>query len=282
MPWKQLREELMDSDFHSQLQRYVGMSLLIDEFDEDDNYLKHGHPKIQSLAEQVVETPKLLESELQWLVTTQAQNGNRFGYEIGKRDNGFQLFPLLLDAQRNVNENASESFLGGYFHAIFDHSVEEWERQLDELVEDTQLKKFVFGLTYHSGLTDKSALRLIRLAKDGSMNSINFHHFVGGNAIANLSDKVFRKLIKFLINCSEEIGVAVALKLFYFYYVHEKQQPTLSFDLTSQLLSIAAPDEKIKSKPIKFNDCNILDRNRNRIRTRHISRKKFRLFCRLF
>lgn len=245
IPWQQLREELMYSDFHSQLQRYVGMSLLIDEFDEDDNYLKHGHPKIQSLAEQVVETPKLLEPELQWLVTGQAQNGKKFGYELGKRDNGFQLLPLLLNAQRDEKENASESFLGGYFRAIFDHSVEEWEKQLDKLVMDTELNKIILGLTYHSGLTDKAALRLIKHGINETSDIINFQHFVSGNAIDNLSDEVFRQLIKFLLDYKDAFVISVALKLFFFFYVHGKQKPDIPFDLTFKLLCIPALDEKL-------------------------------------
>ena len=118
--WEKLMDELVGSDFHSLMQRYVGMNLLEDEFDENRNHVNQAQPQIEKLAQQAVDTPSLLQAELHWLVTAEAQNGYRFGHELGKRDDGFTLLPTLLDAQRNAATNASFFFLGGYFRAIFD------------------------------------------------------------------------------------------------------------------------------------------------------------------
>ena len=131
--WQQLMDELVGSDFHSLMQRYVGLILLEDKFDEDRNYVDQAQPQIEKLVQQVVDTPSLLQPELDWVVTTEAQNGYDFGCELGKRDDGFTLLPTLLDAQRNVGENASIYFLSGYFRAIFDENVLQWEEQLDAL-----------------------------------------------------------------------------------------------------------------------------------------------------
>ena len=131
--WEQLRDELIGSDFHAMMQRYVGMNLLIDAFDESENYLEQGHPQIHALAQQAVENPHLLESELPWLVTTDAENGHAFGYQLGKEDDGFVMLLMLLDAQRKAGDNASAYFLGGYFRALFDSNVAAWEEHLDAL-----------------------------------------------------------------------------------------------------------------------------------------------------
>ena len=100
--WEQLRDELVGSDFPSMMQRYVGMNLRVDAFDENENYFEEGHPQLHTLAQQTVENPPFLEAELPWLVTTDAKNGHVFGYQLGKKDNGIMLLPTLLEAQRNA------------------------------------------------------------------------------------------------------------------------------------------------------------------------------------
>jgi hypothetical protein len=233
--WEHLKDELIGSDFHSLMRRYVGTNLLVDAFDENENYFKEGHPQIHTLAQQAVEEPHLLQSELQWLVTAEAHNGYAFGYQLGKKDDGFVMLPTLLEAQRNAGENASAFFLGGYFRALFESNVTEWEKQLDALVEDTKLNVLIPDLTYHSGMTDQAGLRLLKLAEEEVM-SVNSFVFFFSSAIEGLSDKVFTEWTKFLLNCSNELAVPIALKLYYFYYVHGKQEVTLPRDLTFQLL----------------------------------------------
>ena len=176
-----------------------------------------------------------MQSELQWLVTAEAHNGYAFGYQLGKKDDGFVILPTLLEAQRNAGENASAFFLGGYFRALFESNVTDWEKQLDALVEDNTLNVLIPDLTYHSGMTDRAGLRLLKLAKAEIMNVNNFVFFFS-RAIDGLSDKVFTGWIRFLLNCSNELAVPIALKLYYFYYVHGKQEVTLPRDLTFQLL----------------------------------------------
>ena len=235
--WEHLRDQLVGSDFPSMMQRYVGMNLRVDAFDENRNYFEEGHPQVHTLAQQAVENPPLLQSELQWLVTAEAHNGYAFGHQLGKRDNGFVMIPVLLDAQRKAVENASAFFLGGYFRALFENNVTEWEKQLDALVEDTRLNVLVAELTYLSGLTDRAGLRLLKLAKSGVMDIEYFASFFGKRLTDSLSEKVFIEWIAFLLDCSDNLAVSIALKLYYFYYIHDKQEPTPPRDLTFQLLT---------------------------------------------
>ena len=235
--WEQLRDELVGSDFHALMQRYVGMYLRVDAFDENENYFEEGHPQIQTLAQQAVENPSLLESELHWLVTTDAKNGYAFGYQLAKRDEGFSLLPMLLEARRNVVDNASAFFLGGYFRAVFEKDVGQWETQLDALVEDTTLNGLIPEITHLSGITDRAGSRLLKLAKAGVMEINFFASSFGSRVSDKLSDEVFTAWIEFLLNSSEKLAVPIALKLYYFHYVHSKQASVLPRDLTFQLLT---------------------------------------------
>ena len=243
--WEHLRDELVGSDFPSMMQRYVAMNLRVDVFDENENYFEEGHPQLRTLAQQAVENPPLLQSELPWLVTNEASNGHMFGYQLGKRDNGFALLPGLLDAQRKAVENASAFFLGGYFRALFENNVTAWEKQLDALVENTRLNMLVAELTYLSGLTDQAGLRLLKLAKSEVMDIKYFASFSGKRLTDSLSEKVFIEWIAFLLDCSDNLAVSIALKLYYFYYIYDKQEPTPPRDLTFQLLTRPALFENL-------------------------------------
>ena len=235
--WEQLRDELVGSDFHALMQRYVGMYLRVDAFDENENYFEEGHPQIQTLAQQAVENPSLLKSELHWLVTTDAKNGYAFGYQLAKRDEGFSLLPMLLEARRNAVDNASEYFLGGYFRVIFEADVAQWESQLDALVEDTILNVRIPQITQYSGMTDRAGLRILKLAKRGIIDINHFGVFGSGKVIECLTDAVFAEWIEFLLIDINNSTIPIVLRLYANYYVRLKPKPTLPCNLTFQLLT---------------------------------------------
>ena len=234
--WEQLREELVGSDFPSMMQRYVGMDLLVDQFDEGRNHVDQAQPQLEKLADQVVENPSLLQPELHWLVTEEAKNGLRFGYELGQRDSEFSLLPMLLGAQRKASENSDSYFLGGYFRAMFETDVALWEQEIERLVEDSKLNALIPLLTrYASGMTDQIGLRLLELAESRIMSVSEFG--VLGTAIESLSDEVFTEWIEFLLGFTDKSVVSIALDLYHRYYILRKSAPTLSRDLTFRLLS---------------------------------------------
>jgi hypothetical protein len=61
------------------MRRYVGMDLWGDKFDEKGNRMDQTQPRIEELVRQAVENNDLFQPELEWLVTTEAQNGYLFG-----------------------------------------------------------------------------------------------------------------------------------------------------------------------------------------------------------
>ena len=235
--FEKLRDELVGSDFHSMMQRYVGMDLLEDKSVEDQEPTDQVQSHLETLSQQAVDNHHLLQSELHWLVTTEAQNGYRFGNELGKRDDRLDLLPMLLDAQRNTGDNASVYFLGGYFRAIFDRDVLQWEEQLDTLIDNTILNVAIPEITYRSGMTDRAGLRLLNLATSSIINSNHFGIFVYGKTIDSLSNEIFTEWIKFLLNTTEKSSVSIALHLYHRYCIFQKPEPTLPRDLTFQLLT---------------------------------------------
>ena len=235
--WEQLMDKLVTRDFHSMMKRYVGMDLSEDEFDEEGNYVDQAQPQIEDLAKRALDDVNLLQSELDWLVTTEAQKGYHFGHELGKSDREFSLLQTLLNAQRNAGEDASAYFLGGYLRALFETDPSLWEVQLDALIDDAELRLLIPELTYRSGLTDRAGLRFLELAKDRIISAKHFGFFAYGQAINNLSNDVFTEWLTFLLSDTDKSSVALALNFFHRYHVFQKPKPTLPFELTFRLIT---------------------------------------------
>src|SRR5205085_6255141 len=200
------------------------------------NLVDHLSTRILELAEQVIVTPQLLDTELHWLVTTEAQNGYRFGYELGKRDTAFSLLPDLLEAQRNATNNPSVFFLGGYFHALFEENPQRWEEQADLLAEDEVIRKWLPELTWRTGISDRSALRLLNLAEQGLIDTGSFRLFSAGRVTQTISEDIFIGWLRFLLESSHPYANSIALDMYYTYYVDAESKHVLPEQLTLSLL----------------------------------------------
>ena len=235
--WEHLRDEMVGSDFHSMMQRYVGMNLLVDQVNEDGTPVDQAQPHIEKLAQQAVDTPSLLQSELPWLVTTEAREGYRFGYELAKRDEGFSFLLALLAARRNATDNTSEFFIGGYFRVVFERDLTHWESELEALVADATLNRLIPQITQYSGMTDQAGLRILKLAKRGIISINHFSVFSYGRVIEHLSDEVFTQWIEFLLRDIDRSTISIILRLYGRYYIPLKPESTLPCDLTFRLLT---------------------------------------------
>jgi hypothetical protein len=238
--WENLKKSLSGEDFASRLKRYVGMDLPEDSFDDQGNRVDQLSSRILELVDQVIATPQLLDTELQWLVTAEAQNGYRFGYELGKKDVSFSLLPKLLDAQRNANNNPSIFFLGGYFRAVFDVNQQLWEEQADFLAEDEVLRKWLPELTWRTGLSDRSALRLLNLAEQHFIDIGYFRLFSAGRVIQPLSEEIFIRWLTLLLESSNPYAISIALDMYYVYYVDTESKHVLPQELSLSLLKISS------------------------------------------
>ena len=235
--WEKLKDNLTGSSFSSLMKRYVGMSLLEDEFDEQGKQIGQIQQRIGELAQRTLMENDLLQPELAWLVTTEADNGYRFGYELGKRDTDFSFLPLLLKAQQKAGTNGSVYFLGAYFRALFEKNQNRWENELDALAEDEKINVSVPELTLRSGMSDRAALRILSLAIEGLIDLGQFRMFVWGHAIKKLSEGVFKKLIHCLLGSSNTDPIFIALDLYYLYYAYGKSKHILPEQLTLRLLT---------------------------------------------
>jgi hypothetical protein len=234
--WQGLRDELTGQDFHSLLKRFVGMSLLEDLFDEGGKQIAGPPEQIVSLAHEAVANKELLLPELSWLVTEQAENGYQFGYLLGKADSELSLLSEILVAQSKTTGEKSAYFLAGYFKSVFEKDRDYWEKQLDVLVQDQYFRTLVPEITFRSGMTDRSANRILDLVMARVIPFGELRMFVYGSVLANLSEEVFLTWIDFLIDCNDRSALSIALNMLHFYYTTKGREGILPEERTGRLL----------------------------------------------
>ena len=253
--WEQLRDALVHNDFSSQMRRYVGMDVLEDYFDDEGNRIDQVQMHLEALAQQVIDTPQLLQAELPWLVTTEAQNGFRFGYELGQRDFSFSLLPTLLSAQRDATSNSSVFFLAGYLRVLFEKEQTRWEELADTLAQDKVLRAWLPELTWRAGLTDRAAQRLKQLAQGNIINVGSFRLFSTGRVIQTLSEDVFSEWLQLVLTSKHPYAVSIALDTYYVFYVDTESKYTLPKDLTLRVLtheSLLQTEREVRLDPMDY------------------------------
>ncbi len=235
--WIQLQQELEGNDFPSLLRRYVGMNIIEDRIDENEEVIEGKDSKILELAQYSINNIDTLIPELDWLVTIQAKNGYQFGYTLGGIDENFSLLPNILRAQENSGSNGSVYLLSGYLRIYFEKHGEKWEELMDSIAKSDKMKNWLPELIRRSGrLSKRSALRLLNLYKDDN-NIYIFTNFIYGPFLADLSEDIFLKWICTLISSEKTEGVLIALALFSQYYLYKHPTIDLPKKATIDLLT---------------------------------------------
>jgi hypothetical protein len=128
--------------------------------------------------------------------------------------------------------------------AIFEIEPGRWEQLLDEFTSDDQMRIHVPELTWRSGMTDRAALRILKLAQTGQMEVGRFGMFRMGSVIKDLSEGVFRQWAEFLMMQPDAGSVRILVHLIHFYYLGAKAGRTLPADLALQALGHTALFQK--------------------------------------
>jgi len=235
-----LRAELIDTDFHSMMERYVGMNPVLDYFDDAGQYVEGKHDsKISSLASTAKENLELLRAELPWLLTSQTANGFHFGRALAHVDTAYKLLPTLLEAQAH-ERNSNAFFLSGYFAHMFSHQLELWEETLDEIGEDDALSRHLIELTWRSGMTSRAANRILSLLDSQRLVPSDLQMFAYGGVIRRVPEPAFKGWIEHLLASDKTVDAVVAINLIHYYYALPTTLGLLPKDLTLRALTARA------------------------------------------
>lgn len=240
-----IRSSLLGEGFSASLRLYAGTNLLDRAPGED----QHVEEVLDDLAAKAVQDPTLLTSNLAWLVTREAENGFAFGRSLAKRDSGFSLLAGILDAARAVGIEATSLFLGGYLREVSERDSALLQNVLKLVSLDDKLRHILVELTWRSGLSDASVMRLIRLAREKKVDPPELRILAFGRAVNSLSVLVFSEVVHLLLSLKSSEAAGALLDLYAFYYLHGDERKELPEELTFQVISQPALFQAVQYQP---------------------------------
>jgi hypothetical protein len=193
-------EHLVGSSFHARLQRFAGMELSDKELAEDGKSESRTIDIIRELAQEALNDLEKFRPELSWLVTSDARNGYRFGYELAQLDVQLSAWPAIEASFHESGPAADDFFLGGYLRAVFERDRTRWEGLLSKLTAHMSRPEVLPRLVWRSGISEAMAALILEWAQDGKIQPKSLEIFSGGRATAGLSDAAFGKWLSYLVN----------------------------------------------------------------------------------
>ena len=219
-----IKNHLTGSGYEALVRRYVGVSMLEDEFDDNGERSDHVTKEIEALAKESIEDNAKFDAILPWLVTKEPDNSYTFGAHIGSLDTNNKFLESIINAQKKVDEvNASTQFLAGYLMAVHRRDEILWEVTLDALAKDRELQKLVPEITWRSGMTDHAMRRIIDLSRKKIVDDSVFRMFGYGSSLEPLTNDAFEELVEYLLTSEYESVDSIVLDYAAFFYEMKKK-----------------------------------------------------------
>lgn len=207
-----IRAELTECSFSNKLRRHAGMKLIEDNFDAEGQYSDAVGPELKQLAVDVAADPELLAAELVWLVTDEAKNGFQFGQLLGQADD-LKLWPPIVSAWIKAGEQRSDFFIGGYLAAWHLKELDSWEKIVENLLANSEIRRSVLGLVWRSGMSDHIARALLDVAKRGEIDPNGFRLFIYGGVVNRLPLDVLEGMLDLLLEHNDTSAPDAALAI---------------------------------------------------------------------
>lgn len=186
------RDELIATDFKGLMNRYVKSRLLEDVSEENKDKVD---AIVRELVVESINFPEKLKKELDWLVTSEAENGHIFGYFLGELDTDFYWLDRILQALKESG-NPSVYFLGGYLFSIKSRNEDLWEGTLERCYTDETLREFSLEIIWRSGANDKVVDIIIRLLTERVVRPPEIKMLIYGAWFRDISGNKFLEFIE--------------------------------------------------------------------------------------
>lgn len=206
--------ELTESSFSNKLRRHAGMKLLEDHFNAEGEYSDAAGPELMQLATEIVAAPELLTPELAWLVTDEAKNGFQFGQLIGHADD-LGLWSPIVTAWINAGEQRSDFFIGGYLAAWRVKRVDLWEKIIERVFANAEIRSSALGLVWRSGMSDRIARSLLTMGRQGDLDPKAFRMFAYGGGVNQLPRDVLEGIVDLLLDDDDPNAPDAAMDILY-------------------------------------------------------------------
>ncbi len=209
---QQWREALLGTSFHDRLRRWVGQ---LNSDDQKQVYRDKEHPIdlntiISNLAQEGYNQPELLEPELRWLVSSEAQYARKFMFELGCSDSETLWLNKLIGFLPNTAQCISDYLYGKWSagsQEIVDTLLDTWVETRPELALSA------FLTLQRLGGFEQQGQRVIKLVEKGWL-SVDYLAWLSNRVwLMPLPDTTFVALLRLLTDKDESLYTSIALGL---------------------------------------------------------------------
>lgn len=190
-------EQLLGITFQDRLRRWVGQWSTADRLSarEED---RRPEDWAATMAEEAYENPNSLQTELDWLASSEARNIWFFARRLGELDESHQWLPELFEQAKS---GFGLTLLAGYLRGRADAGETEWrEAVLDQWAkEEPALASAVLEATWRGESTDRGARRLTGLVDRGWIEPGQLSILAWGGWTKDLAYDVFEDLLARLV-----------------------------------------------------------------------------------
>lgn len=220
---KDLKKQLEGTSFKDRLERFVKLRVPEDQYQEKLDRNGKLHHEIDTIANEIIDNPNLLPSELPWITTHQAENAGILGAALGEKDEAHKLWQSIINLHSPANEDGSSMFLGLYLSGIRKHNVNKFYSMIQEISAKPNIATLLPEVIWRAGLDDTSAILLAEKIEEGVISYRSLSMMSMGMAIQPLSLSVITRLVKILLaNMTMEAGgIAVSILT---HYLHDKEE----------------------------------------------------------
>lgn len=234
--WKDLQERLMGSGFEGRLQRFVGMNLLEDIFDDGGKCTDKNQQEIVKLADESLGNPQLLKKELPEVMRNDVANATAFGYQLGKKDT--ELILLSMIESMFAEKGMSSDLLCGYLRALNQRDSQKVAALLERYRNDKRINARFAEIVYRAGvLNDASGALVLALAQEGVVKISDFRVFAYGQVAGGLSEESVLKWIQWLTEQKGLVSISNAIDIIWAFYLRDDDRRKLPQELSEKVLT---------------------------------------------
>ncbi len=206
-----LQGQLAGKSFGERLRRWVG-SLPIEDFASEPGGRPAAEEQAIRLADEAFADTSLLQQELDWLASPEAENVIWFACRLGELDSEHRwVEPIIL----RVRGGRGSTLLAGYLQGRARATEMDWaETFLDQLTDDEpNLAHAILEATWRAGTSTRGARRIVRLIRRGALSPADLGVLVWGGWVKDLDKEPFEEIMTAAVRDEGSVATGIALTL---------------------------------------------------------------------
>lgn len=243
--WRELKNQLISDTFHDRLHMFLKLSQVdLGIIDNKYNEKKGIDREIKELAQEVINNINLLDSEWTWLITENLYNIWEFGKCLGELDQELVLIDSMIQNYDEISQASDIRLLSGYLHSISQKDEELFRLKLNDILENTKVRKFIPEIIMRSRVNDNSIEIIISLLESNEIDLNFLESYKMSGIRGDLSVEVFIHLMDLILEKFPIEGSLLGITSVFFYFNIYKfrgiESKELPVEFTLKLLNMPA------------------------------------------